>query len=108
MSDDKIKIYLDDVREAPKGWLLVKNAEHAIWWLKFEGVGEISLDHDLGEGQLTGYDVVKWIEKEVYTNDFVPPIIHIHSSNPVGRKNIKACIKSISKVIAKRIKNSIK
>jgi len=93
---DKIKIYLDDVREAPKGWLLVKNADHAIWWLKNGGVEEISLDHDLGEDKLTGYDVAKWIEKEVYTNNFVSPIISIHSANPVGRKNIEACIKKIN------------
>ena len=91
-----MKLYLDDIRAAPDdSWVVARTAQDAIKWLKTLNVEVISLDHDLGAGQLTGYDVVKWIEKEVFTNKFVPPIILIHSMNNVGRANILAAIDKI-------------
>jgi len=90
-----IKIWLDDLRKAKKDWITIICAEDAIALLKEGIVKEISLDHDLGL-QKTGYDVINWIEKEVMTKGFNPPIIHIHTDNPVGRKAMK--------VVAERIK----
>ena len=92
-----MKVYLDDMRITPEGWSKCVSAEMAIFLLKQGFVKEISLDHDLGAGVKTGYDVAKWIEKEVITNSFIAPKIYVHSANPVGRKNIENCIKSIQK-----------
>ena len=92
-----MKIYLDDIRDAPEGWTKVETVEMAIQLLKMGDVEEISLDHDLGENRKTGYEVAKWIEKQVITKGFIPPVIFIHSANPVGRKNIEAAIKRIRK-----------
>ena len=76
-----MKLYLDDERKTPVGWVRVYWPEEAIAWLKTEMVTEISLDHDLGDdGRGTGYDVILWIENEVMTNYFIPPKIHIHSA----------------------------
>jgi len=49
---------LDDVCEAPDGWIHVRTPEEAIELLRSGQVGEISLDHDLGlatsEAERTG------------------------------------------------------
>jgi len=54
----------------------------------------VSLDHDLG-GTRTGYDLCKWMEEKVWTEDWTAPIISVHTSNPVGRMNMLASIESI-------------
>lgn len=92
----KIKVWLDDYREAPDGWIRAVCAVHAITLLETGLVEEISLDHDLGMYCKTGYDVISWIEREVMTNKFKPPIIHIHTENPVGRKQME--------IVAQRIR----
>lgn len=43
-----MRLWLDDVRPAPDGWVWVKTARDAIALLAAVGVAEISLDHDLG------------------------------------------------------------
>jgi hypothetical protein len=79
-----MKIYLDDVRPAPKGWILVKTASEMINYLETSNVVEISLDHDLGIEE-TGYDVLLYIEKKVVLEGYKAPLIHIHTANPVAR-----------------------
>ena len=97
-----MKVYLDDMRKAPEGFLRCKTAIAAIALLQTGKVKEISLDHDLGEENKTGkfstgYDVVCWIEEKVAKEGFIPPVIKIHSANPVGRKKIEAAIESIKR-----------
>ena len=70
-----MKVFLDDVRAAPAEWILVKWPNEAIRFLKSGKVSEISLDHDLGDDERgTGYDVLLWIEEQVITKGFKPPI----------------------------------
>ena len=95
-----MKLYLDDERPAPKGWHRAYTAGEAITLLEKGQVTYLSLDHDLGpEESGTGYDVCKWLEKKVYEkswdfeNPFTPPVIFIHSANPVGRANMEDSIK---------------
>jgi len=92
-----IKIWLDDLREARKNWITIICAKDAITLLKLGIVEEISLDHDLGLYRQTGYDVISWIEKEVMTRGFNPPVIHIHTDNPVGRKAMEVVVERIKK-----------
>ena len=106
-----MKLFLDDVREAPEGWTLINTGESLISILQSQGGEEIealSLDHDLGEGKITGYEVLKWLEAQVFLYGYKPPKkILIHSANPVGRKNMEAAIKSIRKYaeISRDLKN---
>jgi len=62
----------------------------------------MSLDHDLGlsdgEREMTGYDVLVWIEQQVVLEDFTPPIIHVHSSNPAARQRMIAAIAAIERL----------
>lgn len=94
-----MKIFLDDMRKPPdETWAVCRTAREAIHLLTAGHAEIISLDHDLGDGVLTGYDVCKWIESQVYFDDsYTPPEMKIHSGNPVGRKNMKAAIDSIKR-----------
>jgi hypothetical protein len=77
-----MKLYLDDERQPPVGWVLVKTAHDAIQILSEQEVNHVSLDHDLGpEENGTGYDVLLWIEEQVATAGYRPPIISIHTAN---------------------------
>ncbi|MBF4323163.1 cyclic-phosphate processing receiver domain-containing protein, partial [Vibrio anguillarum] len=61
-----MKVYLDDERDTPEGWVRSYWPEEVIELLKSGNVTEISLDHDLGDDDHgTGYDVVLWIEEAV-------------------------------------------
>ena len=56
-----MKIYLDDERPIPEGWVGARWPEDVIRLLEAGGVTHVSLDHDLGDDEHgTGYDVVLW------------------------------------------------
>jgi hypothetical protein len=99
-----MKIYLDDIRQAPEGWVRAYWPNEVIALLAQGGVTEVSLDHDLGDDQQgTGYAVICWIEEAVVTRGFVPPNIAIHSANPVGRERMQRGIESISRLAARNL-----
>jgi len=95
-----MRVWLDDVREAPSGWTWVKTSADAIALLAGGDVAEISLDHDLGDDVVngTGYSVVCWIEEAVATRGFVPPRMRIYSANIVGRARMEQAIASIERL----------
>lgn len=99
----KIRIWLDDVRSKPEDefgvrWLWYTTAEAMIEDLKRYinwGFGMqweldyISLDNDLGEGRMEGYQVLDWLESLLIPVEFG---FHIHTSNPVARERMRAII----------------
>ena len=99
-----MKVWLDDVRDAPDGWVHVRTPEEAIELLRSGKVKEISLDHDLGlasdEAERTGYDVLRWLEEAVANGGwpFRLPEIRVHSANPVGRRRMEQAIDSIRRL----------
>lgn len=94
-----MKVYLDDERAAPDGWIHVRWPEEAIRLLQSGGVKEISLDHDLGDDERgTGYDVILWLEEAVATRGFVPPRIRAHSANSAARPRMEAGIRAIEQL----------
>ena len=95
-SFENVYIYVDDIRDYTnwnkdlsygKEIIAVKTYKEAIEALKtcisHKSDITIDLDHDLG-CKKTGYDIAKWIVNSGYTNIK----FHIHSANPVGKKNI--------------------
>jgi hypothetical protein len=91
-----MKVYLDDERATPDGWMRVYWPSEAIELLKSVQVTEISLDHDLGDDERgTGYDIVLWIEEQVVLHGFVPPKISVHSANVSARAKMEAGIRAI-------------
>ena len=99
-----MRVWLDDLREAPPGWVRVRTPEEAIALLETGDVTEISLDHDLGlldgERERTGYDVLLWLEREVAEGRWVIPLpeIGVHSANPVGRARMERAVASIRRM----------
>jgi hypothetical protein len=96
-----VKLWLDDVRPAPDGWVHVYTAPEAICYFAQGNVEEASLDHDLGPSDAgTGYDVLLWVEKAMAAFAWYGPMpkIHVHSANPVGRNNMNAAIESIHRL----------
>ena len=99
-----MKVYLDDERTAPEGWVHVKTAREAIDVLESGKVATISLDHDLGDDAAgTGYDVICWIEREAVTNGFIPPFIEIHSANPAGKMKMMLALDTIARYRHRRL-----
>lgn len=93
------RVFLDDTRNAPDGWALVRWPEEVIELLKTGTVDEVSLDHDLGDdAHGTGYDVLLWIEEAVALHGFIPPRLKVHSANSGARVKMEAAIKSIERL----------
>jgi hypothetical protein len=105
MEKIKIGIWLDDIRPKPEDkfgykWLWYTTAEAMIEDLKryinWGATGAhnweidvISLDNDLGEGNMEGYKVLDWLESLLIPVEFG---IHIHSANPVARERMRTII----------------
>lgn len=97
---ESIKIYLDDERITPEGYKRCYWPNEVIALLITENVSEVSLDHDLGDDERgTGYDVLLWIEEQVFTNDYTPPIMKVHSSNSSAVNKMKLAIDNINNYV---------
>jgi hypothetical protein len=98
-----MRIYLDDVRDTPEGWVRCYFPEEVIELLKTGEVEELSLDFDLGfrgeEEWRTGEVPLQWLEEQVFTGQwhFPLPKIIVHSANPVGRARLKRAIDAIER-----------
>jgi len=94
----EMKVFLDDERPVPSGWVGARWPDEVIALLELGTVTEVSLDHDLGDDKRgTGYDVIRWIEEAVATRGFVPPRIVVHSANPAARIRMRLAIASIER-----------
>ena len=70
-----MKIYLDDERATPEGWVRCYWAEEVIFFLKNCAVDEVSLDHDLGDDNRgTGLCSIKGLKAEQAHNFVGQPI----------------------------------
>lgn len=104
-----MKIWLDDERPAPFGYTRVRTAGGCIALLRGYGsaVTEIELDHDLGDPEAgTGMDVVRFVEELWHNNpDYVPPLMKVHSANPVGREAMQKTIMRLALKIMANMTN---
>lgn len=94
-----MRIYLDDERTPPEGWILARSVPVLIHLLQTQkDVTHLSLDHDLGDGEMTGYDFMRWLEAQVF-NGVVKeiPEITFHSANPTGKRNMELALGSIQR-----------
>ena len=85
-------LYVDDIRKPniirystySYEIIVSRNYDDAINMLNMCKFNAIDLDHDLGE-EKTGYDICKYIIE----NNIKLDRVYIHTSNPVGRDNMK-------------------
>lgn len=98
-----MKLWIDDIRPAPKGYKWIKSVHEAkitccqfIDPNKILHIDEFNLDHDAGDYNYLGGDYIeflKWLsEKSYYLNWKIIGVFHIHSMNPVGVQNMRAII----------------
>ena len=65
----------------------------------------VSFDHDLGDGEPTGYDIARWIVDGDMDKIISIPSgfeFYVHSQNPVGKKNIEAYLNNYLKMLGVR------
>lgn len=100
-----MKLWIDDIRPAPTGYMLCKSVNEAI---KFCNqmltshnellIEEINLDHDAGDYAKDGGDYsrfLSWLEEKYIIDGWkINTIFHIHSMNPVGKRNMFNIIKN--------------
>ena len=104
-----MKLWIDDVRPAPEGYVWCKSVNEAINFLHqylifanhtwscmrelqtFPKIELIDIDHDAGEFQTDGGDYIRVLEWLEYESFGCP--IHIHSTNPVGVENMRRIIR---------------
>lgn len=101
-----MKLWIDDVRPAPDGYIWIKSVKMAKWCVmtidnwhkKMDEIGKksrlaielIDIDHDAGDYAYDGGDYIKFLDWLEETGRNYP--IRIHSMNPVGRENMRAII----------------
>lgn len=79
-----INLYLDDYRPCPKGFALARDGEECLMMLRESEVHILSLDHELGFGQMDGTDIVKaMVHEGLFANE-----IYLHTSSMSGRKRM--------------------
>lgn len=73
-------------------WIIARNWAEVLEIVVSLGFPKmISFDHDLGDGQLTGYEIVKRLCEMVMDGVQMPKnfCFRVHSKNPVGGENIR-------------------
>ena len=91
-----MKLWVDDVRPAPKGYVWAQSVMMAQAIIKVneredEQIELIDIDHDAGDFVCDGGDYIKLLDWLEETGRNYP--IRIHSMNPVGVANMRAIIK---------------
>lgn len=97
-----MKLWIDDVRPAPKGYTWCKSVNEAKKIIieysdkldfdmnRVDMIELIDIDHDAGEYAKYGGDYIKFLNWLEETGRNYP--IHIHSMNPVGIENMRRII----------------
>ena len=99
-----MRLWIDDVRPPPdEYWHWAKTSKEALDVLGCD-VQEISFDHDLG-GDDTTMPVACEIERRAFAGRPIPPVWHIHSANPVGRRNLEAALRKAEFFRSENIKS---
>lgn len=92
------KLFVDDERmPAGIGWIIVRNFADVKFAINNWGCPEkISFDHDLGDGEPTGYDIAHWLVNMDMDacGEFLPANFSfvVHSQNPIGAANIQGLL----------------
>lgn len=90
-----MKLWLDDIRPTPPGYLWIKSVNEAKRCiLDAEASGQtielIDLDHDAGDYAADGGDYIKLLDWMAETGRKYP--VKLHTANPVGRANMQRLI----------------
>ncbi len=95
MNKINIKIYLDDEREAPNGYVRTHSVNETKKLIEESEsnnieITEINVDHDLGDYANDGGDAIKLLDWLLERGTFYP--VKLHTMNRVGRDNMQRMI----------------
>ncbi|SFS32569.1 hypothetical protein SAMN02910357_00142 [Succinivibrio dextrinosolvens] len=95
IAPNSVRIWLDDERAAPDGYVHCHSVNEAINQIEFYEQKRVTielldLDHDLGDYAKDGGDAIKLIDWLCERNTFYK--IVLHTANPVGRANMMRTI----------------
>jgi hypothetical protein len=95
-----LKVWLDDMRPAPEGWVSCRWPQEVARLVEAGGVRVVSLDHDLGDDERgTGYTFLLWLEEQVALGQLREvPELRIHTANPSARVKMVAAVESIRRL----------
>lgn len=91
---------MDDLRNAPEGWTLVRSLSEAIHFLYYFGADEVSLDND---------NTLE-VENEFYSLAYViallpqerrPKAVHVHSGNITAFNKVRDILKNLDISVTK-------
>jgi hypothetical protein len=112
-----IRLYVDDIRKEPEGWVRAKTVTEAIRILDEQDVVEVSLDHDISMKVSVGYgDSRPFASPETYEpvarfirqmalahlnggGSFNINKVTLHTANAVGAEKMKAILAPVSQII---------
>lgn len=93
MTSPGIKLWVDDLRVAPQGWVLARTITEAVRMLSTLKVDEISLDHDImlidergswtGKNSAENYTAIAWFIRQMPELER-PRTVWVHTANPDG------------------------
>lgn len=107
-----MKLYVDDLRKCPDGWVLARTVTEAIRILATQDVTHVSLDHDISHSvEVNGlarpypcgetFEPVAWyiaVQNRLFRHEALGhsrriPCITIHTANPVGAEKMRAILR---------------
>ena len=101
-----MKVFLDDCRETPNGFVRTWTVEETLDLLATRQVKFISLDNDLGENFTEGYKVLDELEEMVYNDPTFPiPEMAVHSSNASRVQYMKQVIAKLEAIRQQQMVN---
>lgn len=106
------RLFVDDLRDCPDGWELIRTITEAVRILDAGGITEISLDHDAGYyrpsqtgghievGEETFDPIARFIVR--LPPDCRPSTVNIHSANDVGRDRMTHTLRGTGVIVTHR------
>jgi hypothetical protein len=85
-----MRVWLDDTRPAPQGWVWARTVQEILWLLSQGHVTDLSLDYDLPQTDpdRCGLEVLI----ALWEAGAGHPTLHLHTANPVGAAKMAVLI----------------
>jgi hypothetical protein len=95
-----MKLFVDDLRIAPEGWVVARTNTDAIDILHNYRVEEVSIDHDIKQTKYCGIDLETFLPVVYYIaimdKAVRPKTIRIHTANPAGAMRMSSILNDAS------------
>lgn len=105
----KMKVFMDDERQTPEGWVRTYTVEETKNLLSTRMVTHLSLDNDLGslDPKTEGFNVLNWLEEVVDDDKTFPiPEMQVHSSNASRAMSMRQTIARLEHIRQQQVGGS--